>query len=98
MPELKTSRPYQERFLDGYDRSQLRREVQKAKRTKMTGLRKKYATWALGASLALGGIGVPMKMIQDAQSRSTERVPSSDASTSDAPVDLGIAADLKTAA
>jgi hypothetical protein len=64
MPELKTNRQYQERFLDGFDRSQLRQEVQKVK-PKFNGLRRKYATWALGASLALGGIGVPMKMIQN---------------------------------
>ncbi|HET7710362.1 MAG TPA: hypothetical protein VFL80_00380, partial [Thermoanaerobaculia bacterium] len=57
MGELKTKRPYQERFLDGFDRSQLRREVQKVK-PRFAGLKKTYATWALGASLALGGIGV----------------------------------------
>jgi soluble lytic murein transglycosylase-like protein len=66
MGELKTKRPYQERFLDGFDRSQLRREVQKVK-PRFAGLKKTYATWALGASLALGGIGVPMKMIQQSQ-------------------------------
>ena len=66
MGELKTSRRYQERFLDGFDRSQLRQEVQKTK-PRLSGFRKKYATWALGASLALGGIGVPMKMVQQAQ-------------------------------
>jgi hypothetical protein len=66
MAELKTTRPFQERFLNGYDRSELRQEVQKAK-PKFSGLRKKYATWALGASLALGGIGTPLKMIHDAQ-------------------------------
>lgn len=63
MDELKTNRRYQERFLDGFDRSQLRQEVQKTK-PRLSGLRKKYATWALGATLAFGGIGVPMKMIQ----------------------------------
>jgi soluble lytic murein transglycosylase-like protein len=62
MTELKTSRPFQERFLDGFDRSQLRQEVQKVKPRKLSGLRRKYAGWALGASLALGGIGIPMKM------------------------------------
>jgi soluble lytic murein transglycosylase-like protein len=62
MSEIKTSRPYQERFLDGFDRSQLRQEVQKAKPRRLTGLRRKYAGWALGASLALGGIGIPMKV------------------------------------
>jgi hypothetical protein len=64
MSELKTRRPYQERFLDNFDRSQLRREVQAVKPKRLSGLRKKYATWALGASLALGGIGAPLKMIQ----------------------------------
>jgi hypothetical protein len=67
MSEVKTSRPFQERFLDGYERSQLRREVQKVKPPHSQGLGRKYATWALGVSLALGGLGVPMKMIQDAQ-------------------------------
>jgi hypothetical protein len=62
MNEIKTSRPYQERFLDGFDRSQLRQEVQKVKPRRLSGLRRKYAGWALGASLALGGIGIPMKV------------------------------------
>ncbi len=62
MNEIKTSRPFQERFLDGYDRSQLRQEVQKVQGRLPSSLRKKYATWALGASLALGGVGIPMKV------------------------------------
>ncbi|HEY0158144.1 MAG TPA: lytic transglycosylase domain-containing protein [Thermoanaerobaculia bacterium] len=65
MPELKTNRPYQERFLDNFDRSQLRREVEAVKPRRMKGLKKKYATWALGASLAFGGIGAPLKMMQN---------------------------------
>jgi soluble lytic murein transglycosylase-like protein len=71
MPELKTTRPFQDRFLDGYNRSQLRQEVQKAKPKRLSGLRKKYAGWALGASLALGGMGIPLKvgtMLKDADS------------------------------
>lgn len=67
MSDVKTSRPFQERFLDGFDRSQLRQEVQKVKPRRLQGLRRKYATLALGASLAFAGLGVPMKMIQDAQ-------------------------------
>ena len=61
MGEVKTSRPFRERFLDGYDRSQLREEVQKV-RPKRGSLRKKYATWALGGALALGALGIPLKM------------------------------------
>lgn len=66
MPELKTNRPYQERFLDNFDRAQLRREVEAVPPRKLTGMRRKYATWALGASLAIGGIGAPLKMVQQA--------------------------------
>ena len=62
MTEPKTSRPFQERFLDGYDRTELRHEVLKVKPSPMAKLRRKYATWALGGALALGGVGVPLKM------------------------------------
>ena len=75
MGDIKTSRPYQERFLDGFDRSELRTEVEKVKPKRLKGFRKKYATWALGASLALGGLGVPMKMIQDAAPHSNAKSP-----------------------
>lgn len=71
MPEIKTTRPFQQRFLDGYDRSALREEVQKVKPKRSA--RKKYASWALGASLAVGGIGGPMIFHQqhDASSNSS---------------------------
>jgi len=89
MGELKTSRPYRERFLDNFDRSQLRKEVEAVRpRTK------KYATWVLGASLALGGMGLPLKMIQqsrgggDAGSRTLTEI---------SPIDRQLASDLETA-
>jgi hypothetical protein len=78
MTEPKTSRPFQERFLDGFDRSQLRQEVQKVKPRKLSGFRRKYAGWALGASLALGGIGIPLKMgnmLQSADANARLRTP-----------------------
>src|SRR5437868_1425737 len=84
MPEPKTSRPFQERFLDGYDRSQLREEVQKVKPKRFGSLRKKYATWALGGALALGGVGIPMKvgsMLKDTETTSASRRPPSPADT-----------------
>ncbi|HEY2324026.1 MAG TPA: lytic transglycosylase domain-containing protein [Thermoanaerobaculia bacterium] len=71
MDQPRTSRPFEQRFLDGYGRSELREEVQKVKPRRFSGLRKKYATWALGASLAFGGLGVPMKMIHDAETTGT---------------------------
>lgn len=64
MGEWKTRRPYQERFLDNFDRSQLRREVEAVKPRRFAGLKKKYTTWALGASLAIGGMGIPLRMAQ----------------------------------
>jgi len=62
MSEPSTSRPFRERFLDGFDRAQLNEAVLKVKPRRMSGLRKKYAGWALGASLALGGLGIPLKI------------------------------------
>lgn len=91
MPELKTKRPYQERFLDNFDRSQLRREVEAVPPRRMKGLRKKYATWALGASLAIGGIGAPLKMAQnDAPTRGRT-------GSVTAGLDTELASDLKAA-
>lgn len=78
MTEPRTSRPFQERFLDGFDRAQLRQEVQKVKPRKLSGLRRKYAGWALGASLALGGIGIPMKignMLHSADANARRQTP-----------------------
>jgi soluble lytic murein transglycosylase-like protein len=84
MSELKTQRPYQERFLDNFDRAQLRREVEAVKpRQRFSGLKKKYATWALGASLAFGGIGVPLKMMQSDATGSAAKGEQSAAQTLD---------------
>lgn len=98
MAEFKPTRAYQERFLDGFDRSQLRQEVLSVK-PRFSKMRKKYITWALGASLAVGGIGAPL-MIHDSKEKVTEtglRAPEPvTKSTSTAMVD-GISGDLKTA-
>jgi hypothetical protein len=94
MGELNTSRPFRERFLDNFDRSQLRREVEAVRPgRRFAGLRKKYATYALGASLALGGIGVPLKMIQRSDgSRSQPRT-----AMQAVPIDQQLAGDLEAA-
>lgn len=106
MEQPNTSRPYQERFLDNFDRSQLRREVEavKPRRQRFSGLKKKYATWALGASLALGGIGAPLRMIQQGTGGSAgsgSRASASKASQTpdlDSSIDQALAGDIKTAA
>jgi soluble lytic murein transglycosylase-like protein len=83
MPEIKTRRPYQERFLDGYDRHELREQVQKVKPSRcFSGLRKKTAAWGLGASLVLGGLGVPLAKLgvkQPQNAAKPERNPASPA-------------------
>lgn len=83
MDRPKTSRAFQERFLDGFDRSELRNEVQKVKPRRPGGLRRKYAGWALGASLALGGIGIPLKVSNLLQSAgpNAQRKPETTAET-----------------
>jgi soluble lytic murein transglycosylase-like protein len=98
MSEVKTSRPFQQRFLDGYGRSELRQEVQKVK-PRFGGLRKKYASWALGATLAFGGMGVPMKMVHDAQNKTTTAADSTPAEqqAEQQPGASGISGDLQQA-
>jgi hypothetical protein len=74
MAELNTTRKFEERFLDGFDRSQLRQAVQKVKPTLRGKMKRKYATWALGASLAFGGIGVPViQQMQGNEATSSEQ-------------------------
>ena len=96
MTELKTSRPFQERFLDGFDRSQLRQEVQKVKPKRFGGLRKKYAGWALGGALALGSLGVPLKMATAAHATATNPQPPQPAENQP-PQEAQIEHDLATA-
>lgn len=98
MGELKTSRPYQERFLDNFDRSQLRREVEAVKPRRLKGWRKKYATWALGATMALGGIGAPLKMIQQHSPTGGSGKSTTATAAQNAPVDNEFAGDLNAAA
>lgn len=75
MNDVKTSRPFQERFLDGYSRSQLRWEVQNVKPRQFGSLPKKYATVALGVSLALGGIAVPLNLYRSMDANGREAPP-----------------------
>lgn len=86
-------RPFQERFLDNFDRAQLRREVEavKPRNRQLRGLRRKYATWALGASLAVGGIGAPLKMVQQ------NTLGGAETSASASVLDSALAGDLQAA-
>lgn len=98
MTELKTERQFQERFLDGYDRSQLRQAVQRVKPARMSGMRKKYAGLVLGASLALGGLGIPLKvshMLEGATA--SPKGDTSASATAGASSDNGLESDLSAA-
>jgi len=93
--QMKPMRPYRERFLDGFDRSQLRQEVQKVK-PRFSKLRKKYLPWALGASLMAGSIGAPLKMIHDSQEKVSQPAPDQDAAQP-AQQESELASDLRAA-
>jgi len=99
MPEIKTSRPYEERFLDGYERHALKEEVQKVKPSRRLSLRKKTASWALGASLVLGGFGIPLAKIGLSKPSSSQANQPRPAPAPAPPpsTESGIAQDLATA-
>lgn len=86
----KTTRPFKERVIEGLDRSRLRQEVLKAKRKRFGALRRRYGTMVLGASLAVGGIGIPMGAQRAADApRESQR-----GSTADFGADLATARDI----
>ncbi|HEY6136311.1 MAG TPA: lytic transglycosylase domain-containing protein [Thermoanaerobaculia bacterium] len=89
----KTSRPFRERFLDGFDRSELQKEVQRVKPKRgLSGFRKRAASWGIGATLALGGLGIPLKLGHGATQKTAPQPEPSAADTS-----TGIANDLSAA-
>lgn len=92
MGQIETKRPFKERFLDNFDRSELRREVEAVKPSRRERLRRRYATYALGASLALGGIGAPLKIAMG-----TEEAPREGARVAGQPVDPSLARDIQAA-
>lgn len=71
MSEIKTKRPFQQRVVDGFDRSRIHLYALKSKAKRLDGMRKRYATLLLGASLAVGGVGIPM---QQADALAAQRI------------------------
>src|SRR5947207_2263010 len=90
---INTKRPFRERFLDGFNRSQLREEVQKVHGSRKSH-RKRMTAWALGASLAVGGLGIPLKL--GTSLNHSKRV--TEAGHTRLPESSEIKSDLKTAA
>lgn len=56
-----TKRPFKHRHTDSDARSRIREEARKVRGQRHRKLRKRYATLLLGASMALGGLGIPLK-------------------------------------
>ncbi|HVR43192.1 MAG TPA: lytic transglycosylase domain-containing protein [Thermoanaerobaculia bacterium] len=63
---IRTPRKWRERVIEGFDRSRLRQEALRARRGRFSKLRKRYGSMVLGASLAVGGIGIPMATSREA--------------------------------
>jgi soluble lytic murein transglycosylase-like protein len=100
MTELKTNRQFQERFLDGFDRSKLRQEVQKVKPSRSSLLSRKYASLVLGATLAIGGLGIPLTashMLDHKTGNEPEKRPAPEAAENQNP-EAQLTQDLQAAA
>lgn len=97
MPDIKTARPYKERLLDGFDRSRLREEVKRVRGSRFYNLRKRYATMVLGASLAMGGIGIPIRSAGRGVETPVTAPAEVAAAVADGSLATEIAQDMKTA-
>lgn len=58
------NRPFRDRLLDGFDRSRIRRELNRVRRTRVRSMSRRYATMVFGASLAVGGVGIPLSIME----------------------------------
>lgn len=59
------NRPFRDRLLDGFDRSRIRRELTRVRRNRLNSMSKRYATMVFGASLAVGGVGIPLSIVDN---------------------------------
>lgn len=61
MEKPNTERKFQERLIDSFERSRIRQEVLRTNTKRLSALKRRYASMVLGASLAVGSIGIPLK-------------------------------------
>lgn len=61
-------RQFRDRLLDGFDRSKIRRELTTVRRGRVRNMGRRYTTMMMGASLAVGGVGIPMSIAKKADS------------------------------
>lgn len=64
-------RPFRDRLLDGFDRSKIRRELSRVRRGRLQSMSRRYATMMFGASLAVGGVGVPLSIVHQGDTTAT---------------------------
>ena len=60
-------RQFRDRLLDGFDRSRIRRELTAVRRGRLRNMSRRYTTMMMGASLAVGGVGIPMSIAKKAE-------------------------------
>jgi hypothetical protein len=58
---VRGKREFGQRFLDGPERSKIRQEANRVRGKRLNSFKKRYGTLILGASLAVGGAGIPLK-------------------------------------
>ena len=63
MTNPRPKRPFQQRMIDVIDRSRIRHEVLGAVSRLPKSWRRRYGSMVLGASLAIGGLGVPLSQV-----------------------------------
>lgn len=61
MAQPTTNRRFEQRFLD-HPEARLRESAVKLRKGRFDSLKKRYATMVLGGALAMGGLGIPLKM------------------------------------
>ncbi|MDX1584068.1 MAG: transglycosylase SLT domain-containing protein, partial [Thermoanaerobaculia bacterium] len=61
MTEERENSQFRQRLLPGPRKSRVRDEATRVRGKRLKSLRKRYGTLVLGASLALGGVGIPLK-------------------------------------
>jgi soluble lytic murein transglycosylase-like protein len=83
----KTQRKFEQRFLNHLDR-RIREEAAAVRKGRFSALKKRYGTMLLGASLAMGGLGIPMKVGTSAQREKPQARPGTV---------MGLTTDLQTA-
>lgn len=61
---MNQKRAFRDRLLDGFDRSRIRRELTTVRGRRLRNMSRRYTTMMMGASLAVGGVGIPLSLAE----------------------------------